>query len=301
MAWIESHQEIGQHPKTRKAARLAGTTVPTMVGHLHLVWHWAMDFAQEGDISRFEPWQIEDAAMWDGDEGKLYAALIESGYVDAIKDGGVVLHDWHDYAGKLIERRRADAERKRRDSAKNPPPSPPKPDGIQRNSDGTPTEGGTESIRNRNLNRTSTVTVPEPDSAESGEGVAPAKPKPPRKQPETFCPESFPLEDKHLTYAASKGLTAEQAEQETEKFLLWHGARQTKYADWYKAWQSWILRSLNDHPKVRQFTGNGNGRPAVETFNGSPIYDHRGNPTPSFFAKQAHDWEQEDNAKGASA
>lgn len=157
MAWIESHQEIGQHPKTRKAARLAGTTVPTMVGHLHLIWHWALDFAQEGDISSFEPWQVEDAAMWHGNEGALFDALRLAGFIDATSNDACVLHDWHDYAGKLIDRRRADAERKRRDSAKNRPHVAGSSGDIQRNSDGTPTEGSTESIRNRNLNRTVTT------------------------------------------------------------------------------------------------------------------------------------------------
>lgn len=141
MAWIESHQEIGNHPKTRKAARLAGTTVPTMVGHLHLIWHWALGFAQEGDLSGYEPWQVEDAAMWDGAEGALFDALQRAGFIDANNDGICTLHDWHDYAGKLIERRRADAARKRGESAKNPPTPPKKSDDIQRNSDGTPTEG----------------------------------------------------------------------------------------------------------------------------------------------------------------
>jgi hypothetical protein len=94
MAWVESHQEIGRHPKTKRAARLAGVSVPTMIGHLHLVWHWALDFAQDGDISGFDPWQLEDAALWDGAEGVLYGALQGAGFIDA--DGERrSLHDWN--------------------------------------------------------------------------------------------------------------------------------------------------------------------------------------------------------------
>ncbi len=94
MAWVESHQEIGTHPKTKKAARLAGVSVPTMVGHLHLIWHWALDFAQEGDVSAIDPWIIEDAAMWDGEEGTLFDALVAAGFID--RDGDqCALHDWY--------------------------------------------------------------------------------------------------------------------------------------------------------------------------------------------------------------
>ena len=39
MAWIESHQEIWRHPKTKKLARLLSVSVPTAVGHLHGIWY----------------------------------------------------------------------------------------------------------------------------------------------------------------------------------------------------------------------------------------------------------------------
>lgn len=193
MAWIESHQEIGKHPKTRKAARLAGTSVPAMVGHLHLIWHWALDFAQEGDVSQYEPWQVEDAAMWDGDEGVLFTALRDSGFIN----DDCALHDWHEYAGKLIERRRADSERKRRESPKKTQESDQMQDDIQRNSDGTPPEDITESIRNlnRNPNRTNLNTNTD-QNAPDGAGACdssgdqnddPGKPKRPQvKYPADF-------------------------------------------------------------------------------------------------------------------
>ena len=36
MAWIEAHQELRNHPKTKKAARLLGISRPQMIGHLFL-------------------------------------------------------------------------------------------------------------------------------------------------------------------------------------------------------------------------------------------------------------------------
>jgi len=38
VAWIESHQTLGQHPKTRKLARLLNISAPTAVGHLQFLW-----------------------------------------------------------------------------------------------------------------------------------------------------------------------------------------------------------------------------------------------------------------------
>jgi hypothetical protein len=108
MAWIESHQELARHPKTRKLARLAGVSVPQAIGHLHLLWWWALDYAQDGDCARFEPEDLEDAMLWDGEPRHLWDALQEAGFMD-----GMAIHDWHVYGGRLLERRRDDAERKR--------------------------------------------------------------------------------------------------------------------------------------------------------------------------------------------
>ncbi len=53
MAWIESHQALGQHPKTiRLAAILGRAQMPTVVGHLHYLWWWAFDYARDGRIGR---------------------------------------------------------------------------------------------------------------------------------------------------------------------------------------------------------------------------------------------------------
>lgn len=127
MAWIESHQELWRHPKTKKLARLLGVSVPTAIGHLHGLWYWALDFAQDGSLAKYEPEEIADAVLWDGKASDLMTALIAAGYID--QNGDVLsLHDWYDYAGKLLDRRAADRERKRKAS------------GNRQTSEGVPTE-----------------------------------------------------------------------------------------------------------------------------------------------------------------
>lgn len=104
MAWIESNQEVVRHPKTRKLARLLGCSVVTAVGHLHCLWWWAVDFAQDGFISKYDECDIAEACMWECDPSEYVAALLKSGYVDRA-ESGLVIHDWIDYAGRLIVQR----------------------------------------------------------------------------------------------------------------------------------------------------------------------------------------------------
>jgi hypothetical protein len=114
MAWVKSHQEIRQHPKTRKLARALGISVPQVVGHLHLIWWWAADYAGDGDLSGFDAMDLADAAMWEGDEETLLQALCNVGYIDTAEDGTHALHDWQVYQGNYIEKKRDVAERKRK-------------------------------------------------------------------------------------------------------------------------------------------------------------------------------------------
>lgn len=71
------------------------------------MWWWSLDFAPTGSLSAFTSCELGSAAEWTGDGDGFLRALRESGWID-----GDRLHDWHEYAGKLIERRAADRERK---------------------------------------------------------------------------------------------------------------------------------------------------------------------------------------------
>lgn len=68
-----------------------------------------MDYSPTGDLSDFTAQEIAAACEWNGDPDLWLAALKECGWLDP--DGQV--HDWHDYAGRLIEERAKDRERKR--------------------------------------------------------------------------------------------------------------------------------------------------------------------------------------------
>lgn len=150
MAWIESHQELARHPKTRKLARLLGVSVPAAIGHLHLLWWWAVDYAEDGCLGRYTAEDVADAVLWEGEPQRLWDALHDARWLD---DGarGVEIHDWPEYAGRLLEARRRDAARKR--TARR------QPEDVRRTSAGQPAE----------VHSPSGVTVPNrtlPDSTE---------------------------------------------------------------------------------------------------------------------------------------
>ncbi|MDP2948893.1 MAG: hypothetical protein Q8P22_05080 [Chloroflexota bacterium] len=118
MAWIESHQNLQRHPKTLRAAAKLGVPVPTLIGHLHCLWWWCLDFAEDGDLTGFDHAEIAQAAMWDDDATAFVNALLQCGQANRpgfleMNTGHLLIHDWSDYTGRLIERRKADAARKR--------------------------------------------------------------------------------------------------------------------------------------------------------------------------------------------
>jgi hypothetical protein len=130
MARIDSQTGLARHPKTLRLARRLEISVPAAVGHLHLLWGWALEYAQDGKVGHFEAAELALACLWEGNESALLPALQHAGFVDA--DG--IIHDWNEYTGKLLQRRAADADRKKESRA-----SINNAD-IQRTSNGHPTD-----------------------------------------------------------------------------------------------------------------------------------------------------------------
>jgi len=141
MTWLPSHTELRDHPKMLKAARALGISRAQMIGHLHLLWGWAMHYAPDGDLTRFDPDDLAAAADWPDDPGVFVDALIGGrsggdpsgiggdspgmigdgwgGFLDVVmhtddtrypQDGewlSLRLHDWDEYGGKYDQARSA--------------------------------------------------------------------------------------------------------------------------------------------------------------------------------------------------
>jgi hypothetical protein len=100
--WIESHIELGEHPKVYELCHRLEIRKPEAVGLLHLLWHFVMKFAwRDGDLRRFTPTMLVRALDWRGDAEGLISALQQSGWLD----NDMKVHDWLDYAGKVVKDR----------------------------------------------------------------------------------------------------------------------------------------------------------------------------------------------------
>lgn len=113
MAWIKSDESLSQHPKVDELAELLELHPAQAIGHLHYLWWWALSYADDGDITKYRK-RISKAANYDGDNDKFIEALVSAGWLDEIGDT-IIIHDWAEYHGALLDRRQNDRERKRKE------------------------------------------------------------------------------------------------------------------------------------------------------------------------------------------
>ena len=115
--WLPIDQGLANHRKVWHLERLLQIPVPQIVGHLLLMWLWALDSAEDGRVYGEDSWTLEKAAGWTGEPGAFVAALITAHLVDQDADY-LLLHDWEEYGGKVIESKQKDADRKRQSRAR---------------------------------------------------------------------------------------------------------------------------------------------------------------------------------------
>jgi 5-methylcytosine-specific restriction endonuclease McrA len=113
MAWIEVHQSLPNHKKTLVASDILDIPPVHFMGHLICFWLWALDNAPDGNLKGISARIIARAAQWDGDPQQFLNALLQAGFIDQVGDS-YVIHDWYDYAGRLLDQRQHAAEQKRR-------------------------------------------------------------------------------------------------------------------------------------------------------------------------------------------
>lgn len=124
MSWIEVHQSLLSHRKTMDLAERLDIPEVYAVGHLVALWCWGLDNAPEGIVRCASQRIVARAAQWPGDARAFVEAMVAAGFLE--RDGDdLIVHDWYAYAGRLIERRAANAEKQRnwRDRHKAEPPN----------------------------------------------------------------------------------------------------------------------------------------------------------------------------------
>lgn len=111
--WIESHRGLRDHPKTVALAAAWGDRKPCVLGHLHELWWWTLEYAPDGVIrSAFFP-QVVTACEWHGRPQKFWSGLVEAGFLEVLAGvDGYVVHDWDEYAVRRIQRYEKENQRK---------------------------------------------------------------------------------------------------------------------------------------------------------------------------------------------
>lgn len=97
MAWIESHTVLIRHRKVRELAKALNIKPVLAIGHLHTLWHSALEQQEDGDLSAWSDDWIAESAAYEGNSAQFVLELQDKKWLD-----GKILHDWLDYAGRYI-------------------------------------------------------------------------------------------------------------------------------------------------------------------------------------------------------
>lgn len=90
------------HRKTRRLAKLLGTSPPCALGVLEALWHVTAEQQPDGGIGRMPNQDIADEMFWEDDADDLIEALEKSGWLEAREDCGYYVHDWHEHADSYV-------------------------------------------------------------------------------------------------------------------------------------------------------------------------------------------------------
>src|SRR6202789_3292626 len=104
MAWLRSEQSLLHHPKTVHLKSLLGVETATVIGRLHMLWWWCLDYAYDGDLSKKETKVIEDACQ------VPLKLLIRAGFVDSRPYRRI--HSWYEIQGNYLRVRFKDQPEK---------------------------------------------------------------------------------------------------------------------------------------------------------------------------------------------
>lgn len=116
--WIPSQAGLRTHPKTKRAARALQVPPEHLIGQLHCLWWWALEYAPDGDVEDFEAEDLADAAGWTGDAETFVTTLTMcgskggAGFLERL-NGRLTIHDWEENQGDRFRARIQAAAKKR--------------------------------------------------------------------------------------------------------------------------------------------------------------------------------------------
>lgn len=254
MSYIPSHREIKDHPKTKKAARVLGISVVTMVGHLHFLWWWALDYAPDGDVTKYENADIAEGAGWEGDPNVFAAALTNCGmaggpgYLEETEEGRLVLHDWHEGGGKVLEakEKHREAVTKYRERSR----ATHETDGDNHETITRPSRDALDKIREDKTRL---------DEIKEDVERAPTPIK--KAAGKTALPKGWAITADMEVWASKNVADLRDLDTATEEWLDYCRREACRYADWTAAWRNGMKRALEfQREKEKRNAGNNSGR-----------------------------------------
>jgi hypothetical protein len=106
--WIESHTKTLRLRKLRDCARGLRIRPVYLLGHLHALWHVALEQQEDGDFSSWSDESIAESSDYPGDAPQYVRLLQEHRWLD-----DRCIHDWLDYAGRFLRSKYSTANRQR--------------------------------------------------------------------------------------------------------------------------------------------------------------------------------------------
>lgn len=249
MPWIQSHTNVERHKKTLMMADELDLPSVYLSGHLHALWHAALEQCEDGNLAGLSARMIARFAQYDGDCEKFAALLRKYGWID-----GDLLHDWLDYAGNYLRAKYHSANPQKlkeiwalHGRAEGRRPDSPPLGGLQ--ADSSPPKGShkeqiTSYSKSLSLFKADTKLVTTSESSEGsaeGRGTEVATAGKSRKKPATSWPEPFVITDNLRRWARDEGLP--DPESELDAFHDWAKSKNAVYSDWEAAFRNRLRKT----------------------------------------------------------
>lgn len=92
------------HPKMHALATALDLELPTVVGMMEMLWHFAGQNTPRGDIGSVRIKSIAAAMEWHKKPELLIDALVRTGWMDVDPLHGLIIHDWPDHCEDSVKK-----------------------------------------------------------------------------------------------------------------------------------------------------------------------------------------------------
>jgi len=118
--WIESHTVLMRHRKVAELARGLRIRRAHAMGHLHALWHAALEQQDDGNLSEWSDEFVAEMSDVSIDAPQYVRLLQKTGFLGykdesgtAIEKRSRLIHDWTHYAGPYLINKYASGNRQR--------------------------------------------------------------------------------------------------------------------------------------------------------------------------------------------